>query len=203
MKKKYIILIGAGGHAQSCIDVIEQQKKFIIKGLFDKNNKNKTIFGYKNYGDDKKIKFFKKKIKYALITLGQIKTSLNRKKLFDYCEKLGFKFPVIISPQAYVSPKSQIGSGTIIMHGAVVNSGAVIGRNCVINSNALVEHGSIVKDNCHISTGAILNGNTTVNENCFIGSGVVTKQNITIGKMSVISINNLIEKNLPDHTFKK
>jgi len=39
MKKK-IILIGAGGHSTSCIDVIEKTKKFIIVGLVDKKIKN-------------------------------------------------------------------------------------------------------------------------------------------------------------------
>ena len=32
MKKK-IILIGAGGHAESCIDVIKKNKKYQIVGL--------------------------------------------------------------------------------------------------------------------------------------------------------------------------
>ena len=32
-----LIIIGAGGHAKSCIDVIECEKKYKILGLFDKN----------------------------------------------------------------------------------------------------------------------------------------------------------------------
>ena len=32
---KEIILIGAGGHAISCIDVIEESKKFKISGIVD------------------------------------------------------------------------------------------------------------------------------------------------------------------------
>jgi len=33
MSKPNMILIGAGGHAYSCIDVIEQQGKYHIAGL--------------------------------------------------------------------------------------------------------------------------------------------------------------------------
>jgi hypothetical protein len=33
MNKENIILIGAGGHALSCIDVIEQENKYSIHGL--------------------------------------------------------------------------------------------------------------------------------------------------------------------------
>ena len=39
-----IILVGAGGHAKSCIDVIETVKNFKIVGLIDNNlNKKKNI----------------------------------------------------------------------------------------------------------------------------------------------------------------
>ena len=34
--KKKIILVGSGGHAEACIDVIESEKKFKILGLVDK-----------------------------------------------------------------------------------------------------------------------------------------------------------------------
>ena len=37
MKKLY--LFGGGGHSLSCIDVIEKQKKFKIKGIIDKKFK--------------------------------------------------------------------------------------------------------------------------------------------------------------------
>ena len=36
---KKIILIGGGGHALSCIDVIESEKKFKIVGIVDGNLK--------------------------------------------------------------------------------------------------------------------------------------------------------------------
>ena len=36
---KKIILIGAGGHAKSCIDVIELQNKYKIIGLIDNKKK--------------------------------------------------------------------------------------------------------------------------------------------------------------------
>ena len=37
--KKKLILIGAGGHCNSCIDVIEQENKYRIVGLIDKKKK--------------------------------------------------------------------------------------------------------------------------------------------------------------------
>ena len=48
---KDIILIGAGGHAKSCIDIIEGIKKFKIKCLLEKKKLNQ----YKKVVYTKKI----------------------------------------------------------------------------------------------------------------------------------------------------
>ena len=56
--KKILIIIGAGGHAKSCIDVIESQKYYIF-GILD-NSKKKTFMGYKILGNDSKLKLYRK-----------------------------------------------------------------------------------------------------------------------------------------------
>ena len=71
---KKIILIGAGGHCVSCIDVIENQRKFKIVGLIDNNKKN-FLFNYRILGSDKELKKISKRqvsekeLNYLKITL--------------------------------------------------------------------------------------------------------------------------------------
>ena len=192
---KNLILVGAGGHCRSCIDVIEAEKKYKIIGLIDKN-KSTINKDYKILGDDKNLELLLKNTKFALITLGQIKNSKKREKLFNTLKKIGFKFPSIISPYAYVSPRATIGKGTIIMHGAVVNAGAQIGKNCIINSKALVEHDATVGNNCHLSTRSTLNGEVNVGDNSFIGTHSVIKQNVKIANNCFINGNLFIDKNI-------
>ena len=129
---KKIILIGAGGHAHACIDVIEQCKKYNIAGLIVKKKPSPKILGYPVLGTNKELKKISKKIKHAFISVGQIKTSTVRINLYKKVVEAGFKLPVIISPHAYVSRRAKIGEGTIIMHGAVVNANAIVGKNCII-----------------------------------------------------------------------
>ena len=52
-----LLLIGNGGHAISCIDVIEAEKKYKIFGIVAKENENenKKIL-YPNIGSDKDLK---------------------------------------------------------------------------------------------------------------------------------------------------
>ena len=196
---KKIILIGAGGHCASCIDVIEMQRKFKIVGLIDNKKKN-FLLNYKIIGNDKELKKFSRKIQYALITTGCIKNSKIRENLFKKISNYGFKFPVIISPLSYVSKHASIGEGTIVMHGAIINAGAKIGKNCIINNKTLIEHDVVVEDNCHLSTRSTVNGGVTIKKNSFIGSCSVIKQNIKIGKNCFINANLFLQKNLKDNS---
>ena len=66
---KKIILIGSGGHAKSCVDVIEMEKKFKIIGFVDKNSKE--LLGYKKIGSDDDLKKLLKITKYAHIGIGK------------------------------------------------------------------------------------------------------------------------------------
>ena len=180
-------MIGAGGHARSCIDVIEMSGQFKIVGLIEKEGTNRQVnMGYSIIGTDNELEELRKKYNYALITVGQIKSAETRIKLFKLLQEMNYILPLIISPRAYVSKHAKIGDGTIVMHGSIVNTNATVGKNCIINNNVLIEHDVKIGNHCHIATGAIMNGEITVGKASFIGSRVVTKQCISIGNNCVI-----------------
>ena len=194
---KNLILIGAGGHARSCIDVIEQEGRFKIIGLVGSESElGLQVSGYEVIAVDKDISTLIGKAQFALVALGQISSPNARMSLYQIALKAGFELASIVSPSAYVSPSAQIGRGTIVMHGAIVNYGVKVGNNCIINSRALLEHDSIVSDNCHISTGAILNGGVLVDEGCFIGSGTIIKEGVSIGEHSIVGMGSLLRASL-------
>ena len=189
-----IILIGAGGHCKSVIDVIEQQAQFKIAGIIDKPELlGSKILGYQVIGNDFDLQNLAKKYHYALITVGQIKSASSRVKLFELAKKSGFILPYIVSPGAYVSRHSKIGNGTIVMNKAVINANTFVGENCIINSKALIEHDCIIGNDCHISTNATINGEVKIESKCFIGSNVTTKNKIIIKKNSFIKAGSLVK----------
>ncbi len=189
MLKDDLVLIGAGGHARSCIDVIEQEGRFSIAGLVGVTEEvDSRVLNYEVIGTDAELDDLAARFKYALITFGQIASSEDRIRLFDLSLNAGFALPTIIAPSAYVSPHATIGAGTIVMHGAIINADAVVGRNCIINSRALIEHNVQIEDHCHVSTGSIVNGNSSVGVGTFIGSGAIVRQGIAIGKNSIVGM---------------
>ena len=188
-----IILIGGGGHCKSVIDVIEQEASYNIAGVIDKAELlGSNVLDYPIIGTDDELPKLAKKYKYALVTVGHMKSSILRVELFNLAIKCGLTLPSIISPNAYVSEHSSIGSGTIIMHNAIVNANTSIEKNCIVNSKSLIEHDCSISNHCHISTNATINGGVKVESGCFIGSNVTTKECITIPKNSFIKAGSLV-----------
>ncbi|HIP51809.1 MAG TPA: acetyltransferase [Campylobacterales bacterium] len=176
-----ILLVGGGGHCKSVIDVIEQEGKYEIAGIIDKKELlGQEVLAYKVIACDDDLEVLFKEYKYALVTVGQIKSNALRVKLFNILKKIGYELPVIISPLAYVSKYATIEEGTVVLHHALVNANAKVGVNCIINTKALIEHDVTIEDNTHISTGVIINGGVLVKENTFVGSNTTTKEYIEL-----------------------
>jgi sugar O-acyltransferase (sialic acid O-acetyltransferase NeuD family) len=199
VSQRPILLIGAGGHARACIDVIEQQGEYRIAGLVGLQAEVGTkVLGYEVVGDDAQLDRVLTRNAAILIAVGQIKTPEIRKKLYAQAQQAGCIFPRIVSPRAYVSRHARVGEGTIVMHGAVINAAASVGRNCIINSLALVEHDAVIGDHCHIATNAAVNSGTQVGSGTFIGSGTSLRQGLMIGESCVIGMGQRIIANCAD-----
>jgi len=193
MKRETLLLIGAGGHAAACIDVVERDGRFTVAGLVGSAAEaGKQVLGYSILGTDEDLPRLMGRFPKALITVGHIKTPDPRIRIFESLQRLGYLLPAIVSKHAYVSKHASIGSGSIIMHGAIVNARAVVGRNCIVNSQSLVEHDAVIADHCHVATAAVINGGARVGKGTFIGSGCTVREGVTIGERCRIGMGQQI-----------
>lgn len=197
MIKSKLILIGAGGHCKSCIDVINQEGKYEIVGILDlPEKKGENILGYEVIGCDEDIRKYHDLGCEFLITIGQIKSAITRKNIFNKLVSLDAKIATIISPRAYVSSNSVIDKGTIVMHHAFVNAGAFIGENCIINTGSIIEHDAKIGAHSHISTSAIVNGDCKIGHETFVGSNATISSQVNVGNNIVIGAGSLVIKNV-------
>ena len=188
-----LVLIGGGGHARACIDLIQASDQFQILGILDRSELVGTdVLGIPVIGTDEDLPVLVKKNLSFLITLGQIKTPDLRIRIYKRIKVLGGLLSTVIATSAHVSPFAQIGEGSIIMGKAMIGPGVRIGENCIINTNALVEHDSVVGKHCHISTGVIINGGCQVGDGVFVGSRAVLRQDIRIGDRKIISMGAVV-----------
>ncbi len=201
MSKTKILLIGAGGHASSCIDLIEETGKFKIIGIigteFEIGNK---ILGYEVIGKDSEIEELKSLTKDVVLGIGQIKSAETRIRIVDNLLRKGFNFHSVVSPNSHISKSSQVGVGTVVMHNAMINTGTNIGNYSIINTGAILEHGTNVGDYSHISTGVILNGDSKIGNRTFVGSGSVIKEQVKIGNNCLVGMGLVVKNDLPDNT---
>ena len=190
---KELLLIGAGGHCRSCIEVIESSAEYRIRGIIGLPHEvGQSTFGYSVLGHDDNLPQLIEQCPNAIVAVGQIKSASARVALYDRLIDLGAHLPVVVASTAIVSRNAKVGPGTLVMHGAIVNAGAVVGSNVIVNSRALIEHDAKVGNHCHISTGAILNGNATVGHASFIGSGATVFHSVRVGDNTVIGAGTIV-----------
>ncbi len=191
--KPNIILIGAGGHCVSVIDVIEQEDKYNILGVLDSKKNEDNVLGYPVLGGDELIPNLVNDNNYFLITVGQIKSYSIRQTIADNLKINKGKLAIVVSPLAYVSKHASIQDGSIIMNGAIVNAKSKVGKHCIINTKSNIEHGAIIGDFCHISTCAVVNGDSAIGKGTFLGSNATVSNGITIEENSVIGAGEFIK----------
>lgn len=199
--KPDIILIGGGGHCKSCIDVIEADGTYQIKGILDLPGKlHQTLFDYRIIGTDEDIAALAQTHEHFLVTIGQLVNPSARIRIFNQLKQFNRELPIIISPLAHVSQYAKIGEGTIVMHQALINAGAEVGKNCIINTKALIEHDARIEDHCHIATGATVNGEVKIGVGTFVGSQSVIRESVEIGERSVIGAGVSVFKSVPPYS---
>jgi sugar O-acyltransferase (sialic acid O-acetyltransferase NeuD family) len=192
-----LVLVGGGGHCLSCIEVIESAGRHRIIGIIDIHvGKGEILYGYPVLGGDEVLSNCIEAYGAGIVTVGQIAEPAVRHRLYDALSAAGAEIPVIASPRACISRRSEIGAGSVVFHAAIVNAGARIGVNAIINSAAIVEHGTEVGDHVHISTGAIVNGDCHIGSETFIGSGTVVLQGIHIASHVVIGAGSLVRRDV-------
>lgn len=190
---KKLIIIGAGGHAQSVIDSVNK-KEYRIVGLIDEFTKEKSIFGIKVIG--KSLNDIDNVRKYCYFVA--IGNNLDRKRWFNELIKNKLEVINIIDKTAIISDSAKIGRGCFFGKMSIVNAGATIGDNVVINTKSLVEHGNKIESDVSLATNVALNGEVHVKEGAFIGSSSVVICQKTIGKNAIIGAGAVVINDIPD-----
>ncbi len=185
-----IVCIGAGGHYLSCCDALSELGKS-VHGYVDLVTKPNPFCN--NYlGNDEWLATAEAGEFAYLITLGQIKSYVPRKRVYQTLEKNGCEILTLISQRSRTSPLSKIGCGCTVLNQAVIGPMTKIGNNCIINNSAIIEHGTKIGNHCHLATGAIVNGDVEIGDECFVGSGAVLRESLKITSGVVIGAGSVV-----------
>lgn len=158
-----LVILGSGGYGNTILDIAEQLGYEIVAILDDKDEKH-PLSSYKEYINDD-IEF--------IVAFG------NNEFRLSWCEKIfndGGKLATLIHPTAYVSHKTDIGKGSVILPKAIVNTVTKVGVGCIINLGAIIDHDCIIENGVHVCVGAIIKGNNVIGKCTKIEAGEIIER---------------------------
>lgn len=185
MTKRSSILLGAGGHA-AVVAATARALGWPIAGMVARE-KMPLAPAVPFLGDDSWLAAQDPQAHILLNGLGFVPNRPNhRHTLQERFEALGFVFPALVHPQAYVAEDVILEPGAQIMAGALVQVSASIGRGAIINSGAIVEHHCVIGDFAHVAPGAVLCGDVTVGVGAFIGAGAIVTPGVGLSAGQIV-----------------
>lgn len=192
MKRKKLIIIGAGGHGKVIADIAFNMKRWENILFIDDTNQEKEILGFPIVGSLKDTKKFIDDADF-FIAIGN---NNFRSEIIIKLENQGASLATLIHPTAIIGMDVSIGSGTAVMAGVVINSSCSIGRGVILNTGSTIDHDCIVGDFTHISPGVNIAGTVNIGEKTWIGIGSTIRNNIKVGSEVIIGAGSIIVKNI-------
>lgn len=168
-EKNDVIILGIGGHAAMCIDILLQDGQYNLVGFIDDSVKVDKRYNLEYLGRSENLSVFREQgLRNVILGIGFVNNLKKRSLLYKRLEE-SFFIPTIVHPKAIIEPSAVIGGGCQIMAGAIIGSNVTIEKNCIINSGAIVSHDCFIDRDSHITPGAVLAGNVKVGKRVTIG----------------------------------
>lgn len=158
-----LLLVGAGGFGR----VVLEHASALYDCAFLDDGDAAIVDGVDVIGRTSEMASFYPEYKLLIVTIGNNKL---RERLYTEAAAIGYSFPNIILPTAYVSPHAHIGSGCVILNNAVVQNNARCGDGCILNPGVELHHDSTIGSFCLVYTNSVIRSLTAVGDRVWIGS---------------------------------
>lgn len=175
MSKKKLLLVGAGGFGRMAAEqaMLQYNCAFVDDGQVV----GTEICGIPVIGRVDDLPELRKE--YSLLVVG-IGNNRFRAQVYEKAKALGFAFPNIVAPSAYISPFAEVGCGCVLMQNACVQNGAFVGNGVLLNAGTEIHCDAAVGDYALIYTNSVIRTGATVGNFVRIGSNCTICNNVTV-----------------------
>jgi sugar O-acyltransferase (sialic acid O-acetyltransferase NeuD family) len=194
MSKNKLVIIGAGGHAISCCEVIESAG-YEINCFIDANRKYSDLLNIPVISHLSELNTLNKYYYFIAIGDNALREKVAKEMKATYPDIF---FPALCHQSAVVSKNSEIGEGTILMPNTVVGTNTTVGRFCILNTSSSIDHDSRMDDFSSLAPGAVTGGTVSIGMRSAISIGAVIKNGVTVGTDSILGANSYLNKDLAD-----
>ncbi|HET6351100.1 MAG TPA: acetyltransferase [Coriobacteriia bacterium] len=188
-----LIVIGAGGHANSVIDALRSAGIEPSGAIDREQTPGQTVGGLPVIGSDADLeRLFCEGTYRAVLGIGSVGDTTARRAAVERASAMSFHFETVVHRTAYVSPNATLGTGVFIGAGAVVGPGVTVGDFAIVNSGAVIDHDCMVGAFAHIAPSATLSGDVIVGDDAHVGTGASVIQGARIGTGAVIGVGSVV-----------
>jgi sugar O-acyltransferase (sialic acid O-acetyltransferase NeuD family) len=199
VKRRRILVYGAGGHGKVVADIFIAKGEGELAGFVDDKEEllGDNVIGFPVFGNGE---WLREQALHSRISVALgIGDNRSRQMAADRCSQWGIEVLTLIHPAATVSPFALLGRGSVVMAGAIVNPDARVGAGVIVNTGSLVEHDVEIGDYAHVAPNASMGGASRLGAFSHLGLGVVVLQGIHIDAHTMVGAGAVVVANLPDH----
>lgn len=197
MKKRRIVVIGAGGHgreiAQLINDIAEDGGGFEIIGFVDDDISltGKVIAGLPVLGE---LSWLTEQPEIA-VAVGVGKPAV-KQALLQRLSVQRTKVPELIHPSALLGRRISVGAGVQICAGCILTTDISLGSMVTLNRGCHISHDCVIGAFASLHPAVALAGNVSVGEGAELGIGSCSIQGRTIGAWSVVGAGAVITRDV-------
>jgi sugar O-acyltransferase (sialic acid O-acetyltransferase NeuD family) len=192
-----LIIIGAGGHGLSIIDVVESSHSHHVVGFVDSLlEKGEQHGGYPILGKEQDLsELVELHDAEVFIAVGD---NFQRNAVSNRVAENtpNVVFATLVHEHAYVSQRASLSSGSVIMAGAVVNAGCEVATGVIINTNASLDHEAKMGAYSSLAPGAIVGGRVSIGERTSVGLGARVIHNLCISDDVCVGAGSLLIRDI-------
>ncbi len=189
-----ILIFGAGGHAKTVINIVEQAGIYRVAGIIDDRCAvGQMVYGYQVLGGMASLP--DTGIKHGIVSIGDgwVRGTVAAKISALLPD---FAFVTAIHPMTALARGVTLGAGSVIMAGSVVNSDTSIGDHTVLYLQTSVGHDCRIGNFVNIHPNVGIGGSVCLDDYASIGMGANVIHGLTVGEHTVIGAGSTVVKSI-------
>ena len=175
MSKEKLLLVGAGGFGRMVAE--QAMLQYDCAFVDDGQSVGAEICGIPVVGGLADLPDLRKE--YGLLVVG-IGNNPFRAQVYEKATVLGYEFPNIVAPSAYISPYAKLGCGCVVLQNACVQNGASVGNGVLLNAGTEVHCDATVGNYALVYSNSVVRTGATVGNFARIGSSCTICNNATV-----------------------
>ena len=175
MSKEKLLLVGAGGFGRMVAELAMRQYDCAFAD--DGQPVGTEICGIPVVGSLADLPELRKE--YDLLVVG-IGNNRFRAQVYEKAKALGFAFPNIVAPSAYISTYAKLGCGCVVLQNACIQNGASVDNGVLLNAGTEIHCDATVGNFALIYTNSVIRTGATVGKFARIGSNCTICNNATV-----------------------